>query len=229
MSALVSETKHVPADHSSARHAVYARALDELYRPRPARVFCPLDRKDGLYDVAAQTIGADLPITYLEFGVHKGWSFTRMAHRFQHPRTKLFGFDSFVGLPEAWGNTMGQGHFSTGGEVPQTPDARARFIKGWFQNTVPGFLSSNHIAGPTLVHFDADLYSSTLFLLTTLWHHVPEYHFIFDEFQPDEIVAMYDFTRAYPVEFEFIACTQDEHERPQQVFGQMRRVPFELR
>jgi hypothetical protein len=117
---------------------------------------------------------------------------------------------------------------STGREAPELADVRTRFVKEWFQNTVPSFLSGNPISGPALVHFDADSYSSTLFLLTTLWHHVPEYHFSFDEFQPDEIVSMYDFTCAYLVDFEFIACTQDEYERPQQVFGRLRNIPFSL-
>jgi hypothetical protein len=35
---------------------------------------------------------------------------------------------------------------------------------------------------PLPEHFDADLYSSTLFLLSSLWLHLPEYFFIFDEF-----------------------------------------------
>ena len=59
------------------------------------------------------------------------------------------------------------------------------------------------------MHFDADLYSSTLFLLTTLWHSLPQYHFFFDEFVPDEVVAMRDFLAAYPAEFEFIAAVED--------------------
>ena len=39
---------------------------------------------------------------------------------------------------------------------------------------------------------------------------------------------MYDFTRAYRFDFEFIACTQDEYERPQQVFGRLRNIHFHL-
>jgi O-methyltransferase len=211
-------------DHSQVRHGIFARAVDELWRPRAAGTVVPLEKKERLYDIAHDTIGDT--VTYLEFGVHMGWSLTRILQKFPDPQARFFGFDSFSGLPEKWGNTMDVGHFSLGGQAPEINDDRVKFVKGWFQNTVPGFLSENPISGPVMVHFDADLYSSTLFLLTTLWHHIPEYWFVFDEFQPDEIVAMYDFVKAYPVSFEFIACTKDDHERPQQVFGRMKRIPM---
>jgi O-methyltransferase len=216
---------HGSEQHSQVRHGLYARALDELYRPQPAKIFYPLDAKEELYTLAARTIG-DQPMTYLEFGVHMGWSFTRILQRFQNSGSRFFGFDSFEGLPEKWSDEMDRGHFSTSGEIPRPADERAAFIRGWFQNTVPEFLRDHSISGPVLVHFDADLYSSTLFLLTTLFHSIPDYYFLFDDFQPDEIVAMHDFTRSYPVEFQFTACTNDEYMRPRQIFGRMRKVRY---
>jgi len=77
-----------------------------------------------------------------------------------------------------------------------------------------------------LVHFDADIYSATLFLLTTLWHHIPAYHFMFDEFVPSEVVALYDFSLAYPVDIEFLATLSDEHGQPGQVFGRLRNTAY---
>ena len=103
-------------------------------------------------------------------------------------------------------------------------DPRASFVKGWFQDTLPDFLRTHPISGTVLVHFDADLYSSTLFLLTTLWHYVPNYYFMFDEFMPDELVAFYDFIAAYPVKFEFTGATLDEHQRPVQLVGHLQRT-----
>jgi hypothetical protein len=214
-----------PADYNGIRHRLYARAMDELYWPRPAKTFVPLAAKEGLYDVARQAIG-DCPMTYLEFGVHAGWSFTKIAERFGNPGVRMYGFDSFEGLPERWSAEMNRGHFSRDGQLPDFHDDRAQFVKGWFQNTLPEFLRQTSIAGPVLIHYDADLYSSTLFLLSAIWQHIPEYYFIFDEFQPDEIIAMNDFTKAYPVEFEFLACTRDEHGRPQQILGKMRNIPL---
>ena len=216
------------SDRVALKSQLVRRAMNELYVPPPAESTFRHGEQERLYDVAARTIG-DCPITYLEFGVHRGWSMRRIAQRFPHPDARFIGFDSFEGLPEQWGPAPA-GHFSTGGEAPKMNDTRIRFVKGWFQNTVVDHLAAHPVSGPTLVHFDADLYSSTLFLMTTLWHHVAEYYFLFDEFAPDEMVAMYDFTRAYPVKFAFFGATVNEHKHPLplQVFGQLSKVPFEL-
>jgi hypothetical protein len=74
------------------------------------------------------------------------------------------------------------------------------------------------------VHYDADLYGSTLFVMAQLWERTREYYFIFDEFLQDEAVALYDFSRAFPIAFEFYA--QTETTIFTQVFGHMRRVAF---
>src|SRR5436190_16155769 len=73
---------------------------------------------------------------------------------------------------------------------------------------------------PILVHYDADLYSSTLFVLCMLWSVTSSYYFIFDEFMGDELLALDDFSRAFPVDLEFL-CSAGEY--PVKVFGRMRR------
>jgi O-methyltransferase len=216
----------VAADFSELIHPLYAWAMDVVYKPNPAPIVLPLEKLQ-LYDEALKVIGNG-PITYLEFGVYHGWSMEHITTRFTHRDARFYGFDSFIGLPEKWTNEMDRGHFTTEGKLPTIDDSRVSYIKGWFQNTVPSFLAKQRFKPPVLAHFDADLYSSTLFLLTTLWHRISEYFFIFDEFQAEEIIAMHDFTRAYPVEFEFNACTADEHHRPQQIFGRMKRVALHV-
>jgi len=202
-------------------------AISHIYAtkepPDDARV---VDRGE-LYDFARAHIG-DFPITYLEFGVRHGQSMSRIMSRFGHPDARFFGFDSFEGLPEQW-TRMRPGTFSTDGNLPNITDSRVKFVKGWFQNTLPVFLSTNTLtgAGPLFVHFDADLYSSTLFLLTSLWHQTSEYYFIFDEFMRDEIIAMHDFSRAYPIECEFLSQTTTSIYT--QIFGRMKRVEFRLK
>jgi O-methyltransferase len=178
-------------------------------------------------DATLETIG-DRRITYLEFGVADGISLRSIISRFTHAESRFFGFDSFEGLPEAWVPlptvSWKEGAFSRQGDVPAIDDRRVEFVRGWFQNTLPPFLSTGSVGGPWphLVHYDADLYSSTLFILTTLWHYLPEYYFIMDEFPYDEVVALSDFAQSYPVEIRFIAECGDK------VFGSMRRVPFSL-
>ena len=59
----------------------------------------------------------------------------------------------------------------------------------------------------------------------TLWHCIPEYHFIFDEFFSEEIMALHDFVRAYPIELTFLHQISAGG-YPAQTFGRIRRVAF---
>ena len=209
------------------RNSLRRRAVAKIYDPHPAPVSFRLrERLSHLFPHVAETIGADKPLTYLEFGVWKGASMRRIMELFTSPQARFFGFDSFEGLPEAWG-PMAQGHFSTEGKLPNINDSRAKFVKGYFQNTLPEFTKGFDFKQPLLVHFDADLYSATLFLLTSLWHLVPEYYFLFDEFPRDEATAFYDFTLSYPVEFEFLASTKaEDKDVHMQVFGRLKNTHY---
>lgn len=221
------QANQLSAQVEQARHIRINQAFTELYLPRRAPVTFPILQKEKLYDLCAEALAGRLG-TYLEFGVYRGWSMFRMVQRFTNPEARFYGFDSFQGLPEQWGD-MGVGHFSTEKQFPDIKDARVQFIAGWFQNTVSRFLHEHApLPTPVLVNFDADLYSSTLFLLTALWHFVPEYYFYFDEFMPDEAVAMFEFTSAYPVEFEFFAATETEQQWPQQVYGRLKNIALQV-
>jgi hypothetical protein len=197
------------------------RAYEAWYTPRqPPHASAS---KLALHDFAAQHIGLDADLRYLEFGVHSGFTIRRFASIFTNPAARFFGFDSFVGLPEGWGN-MSAGHFSTDGQLPPMPDPRVALVKGWFQNSTREFLPGLKY-GPskvTLVHFDADLYSSTLFLLSSLWWHIPEYFFIMDEFIGHELAALRNFVSAFPVDIEFYTRTDSPTGHPVQIFGKLR-------
>jgi hypothetical protein len=81
------------------RNLLRRRALEKLYRPRPAPTVFPLrERFTNLYPFVASTVGEDAPVTYLEFGVFRGASIKRMSHLFRHPEARFIGFDSFEGL-----------------------------------------------------------------------------------------------------------------------------------
>ncbi len=202
------------------------KALGAWYAPRTPAHKC--EKRVDLHKFAANHIGRRADIRYLEFGVYTGVSMNRFSWLFSNPASRFIGFDSFEGLPEDWGGWVGMkaGHFTTGGQVPALDDTRIEFRKGWFQNSVRDFLPSlkNEPAKITLVHFDADLYSSTLFLLTSLWWHIPEYFFIFDEFFDEEVTAMMDFMSAYPVEVELYASADTKNGLPIQVFGKLRNI-----
>jgi hypothetical protein len=203
------------------------RAHQTVYLPRKPAHRSPT--RVALHEFAAHYIGLDANVQYLEYGVYTGVSINRFSALFRNPSARFFGFDSFEGLPENWAH-FEAGHFSTGGRTPSTIDSRVEFVKGWFQNTSRDFVGSLP-AEPdkvTFVHFDADLYSSTLFLLSSLWWHIPEYFFVFDEFVGEEIVALADFMSAYPVSIESFSRTDNSVGYPVQLFGRLRATEFVL-
>ena len=95
----------------------------------------------------------------LECGVADGASLRHLAKA--TPR-KLHGFDSFEGLPEHWAGTFERkGKFGRGGALPEVP-ANVTLHKGWFEQTLPAFLTAypGHAVG--FLHVDCDIYSSTV-------------------------------------------------------------------
>jgi hypothetical protein len=204
-------------------------AIEKLYLPREASVV--VGDRLSLYRHAADLIGRDQPITYLEFGVADGPSFRDMVQQFSHPDALFVGFDSFVGLPEDW-LIHKRGTFSSMGKPPPIEDSRVRFVQGWFQNTLHESLIwlRERLKGHVLVHYDCDIYYATLFLLSSLWPHISEYHFIMDDFMLDDIVALHDFSLAYPVEINFLArvVRAGGHSDPHQMLGRMTRTKFSL-
>ena len=136
----------------------------------------------------------------LEFGVFSGNSITKIAQRF--PDRRVFGFDSFEGLPEDWGRpdmAFGKGAFDLGGRLPPVPE-NVTLVPGWFDQTLPRFEASlapdRKIA---LMHVDCDIYSSTKAIFGTLGHRLTHGSVIvFDElfnyptYEKHEILALYE-------------------------------------
>jgi len=158
----------------------------------------------------------DAAIDFLEFGVYQGASLKEWTHLNQNAESRFFGFDSFQGLPEDWElltKTIRKGEYSTGGIPPDMEDTRTLFFKGNFQDTLLSFLSTYQSDKQKIVHLDADLYSSTLFVLTVLDRVlVPGSILIFDEFTSmDEFRAFLDYTAAYRRKFHFLATAGFNH------------------
>ncbi|HEV2386559.1 MAG TPA: TylF/MycF/NovP-related O-methyltransferase [Candidatus Acidoferrales bacterium] len=145
-----------------------------------------------------------MAIDYLEFGVAEGDSIRRWTDLNTNAGSRFFGFDSFRGLPEDWklaGRAIPRGSFGTGGRTPLIEgDARVRWIVGLFQETLPAFLQDFHPENQLVIHLDADLYSSTLYVLSALNDILgPGAIVIFDEFASfdNEFRALQDFSSAF--------------------------------
>lgn len=172
------------------------------------------ERRLALYDHLHNNVIGDAPIDYLEFGVYKGESLRYWLDLQRHPASRFFGFDTFDGLPEPWryfGGTIAATTFDAGGDAPPIDDARVSFVKGLFQQSVPGFLADFEPRSRLLVHVDSDLYSSALYVLTQCDYLLaPGSIVLFDEFASvmDEFSALRDYCSAYRRDYEVVACTE---------------------
>lgn len=159
----------------------------------------------------------------LEFGVWKGDSTRYFVKLNTSPNSRFYGFDSFEGLPEDWRGMQAE-RFDVGGNLPRIDDDRVKFVKGWFRDSLPPIMDEveRAAAGRALVvHFDADLYSSTLYLLFKLGERFKRYHFIFDEFSGHETRALFNYIQATGAEAEFF-YRLDWEGWPQVVSGELR-------
>ena len=95
----------------------------------------------------------------LEFGVASGTTIRMIADAF--PDRQVDGFDSWEGLPEDWRPGHPAGSFKC--DIPVVPQ-NVTLHKGLFSETLPGFLENNPGA-IAFIHLDADLYSSTAYVL----------------------------------------------------------------
>jgi len=134
---------------------------------------------------------------WLEFGVASGRTINYIS---SFTKDKVYGFDSFEGLPETWRDGFEKGSFNRNGELPQV-NSNVELIKGWFSETLPDFIKA-HNKKVSFLHLDADLYSSTKYVLNTLKDYIDkDCIVVFDElvnypgFDGDtgELKAFYEF------------------------------------
>lgn len=176
------------------------------------------DRSELHAYVLAQVLH-NVPVDYLEFGVYQGESIKMWSGMSHAPESRFFGFDSFEGLPEVWRqgtSSLAAGHFSTDGQTPQFDDPRVQFIKGWFQNTLEDFAQKFQPRNRLVLHLDADLYSSTLFVLVVMNRFmVPGTVLIFDEFSrvSGEFKALADYATSFLKKFRPLACSGGLYEQ----------------
>lgn len=138
--------------------------------------------REGLYEYLIDTQSLDDEIDYLEFGVAQGTSFKWWIAHIHNKKAQFNGFDTFTGLPEDWGHFK-KGDMTSNNEQPKIDDDRHQFHQGLFQVTLPRFLENYTGIKRKVIHLDADLFSSTLFVLTSLSPYLkPGDILLFDEF-----------------------------------------------
>jgi len=169
------------------------------------------NKRYKLYEFLNKEIIKEKPINYLEFGVANGSSFYWWLENHKNTASIFHGFDTFSGLPEDWGHFK-KGEMNNGNEVLKTEDKRAKFYQGLFQQTLPGFLQSFKNDTLTVIHMDADLYTSTLYTLTSFASYLKKGDIIFfDEFcvPTHEFLAVKNFTESYYIDLKPIAASNN--------------------
>jgi hypothetical protein len=171
----------------------------------------------SLYRFVCESRLSGEPIDYLEFGVYEGSSIREWIALNRHESSRFFGFDCFHGLPETWNNrltTFAAGTFDTGGKIPDIGDGRVAFVKGLFQESLPGFLEDFEPRNRLVVHLDADLYSSTLYVLSRLHESmVPGTLVFFDEFITEEFRAWEDYATSHMRQYSVVATSGHLHDQ----------------
>ena len=142
----------------------------------------------------------------LEFGVFKGGTCNLISNYVK----KIYGFDSFNGLPEDWKGVTNKGTFKLD-NLPEVND-NVMLIKGLFNDTLDNFLKNNNEYFK-LIHIDCDLYSSTKFVFEKLVEYnklLPGTIIVFDEiinyqqFMEGELKALYELNTINKINFEWI-------------------------
>jgi len=94
---------------------------------------------------------------YLEFGVATGFTIKNIAAATQN---KVYGFDSFEGLPEDWeGYQEKKGAFKCA--IPKDLPSNVELLVGLFDETIPKFIEQHKNEKVAYMHVDCDIYSST--------------------------------------------------------------------
>lgn len=153
-----------------------------------------------------------------EFGVFTGNSL-RFISKYM-PNNKIYAFDSFEGLPEAWPGSRGvthkKGHFNVNGNLPKIDNSNISYVKGFFEDTLPSFLQ-NYNNTVSLIHIDCDIYSST----KTILHYMKPYIkkdtvIIFDEligypdFEINEIKAWMEFIDETQLQYKYLYSAKEQ-------------------
>ena len=115
---------------------------------------------------------------FLEFGVYKGFTINTCADIL--PNQTFYGFDSFEGLPEEWhflnpndkrvktSIRVPKGHFA----LDKLPEVRknVNLVKGFYDQSLKPWIEEHLKPGDTIswLHLDADLYTSTIYVLEQL-------------------------------------------------------------
>lgn len=115
----------------------------------------PIMSREALLHEAMKIAPSDGMIC--EFGVYRGATLSLIAA--DRPDQKVYGLDSFDGLPEAWRANFPDGTFKVEtDQLPQFAD-NVKLYRGLFNESLPQLLRDD-MRPASFLHIDCDLYTS---------------------------------------------------------------------
>ena len=153
--------------------------------------------------------------SFLEFGCYTGSSINYFAQSL--PEMKLYGFDSFEGLPGDWkGHHASRGSFNLEGKLPAV-ESNVVLVKGWFDQTLPEFNLKNSDLNPCFLHVDSDTYESAKCVLDVMKKYLkPGMIILFDEYlgypnwKNGEYLAWQEFCAENSTKYKYIAFASEQ-------------------
>jgi len=165
----------------------------------------------GTHAMLTEALGLARPDGIVcEFGVFHGKSI-RLLGSMVGPENPVDGFDTFEGIPEAWGDEPA-GTYTAAAEIPQRVPPNVRFHVGLFADTLPGYVASLPPELPArFINVDCDLYQGTVEILHYLADRIgPGTVIIFDEYfmcptwREDEYKAFQEAVEKFGWEYDYL-------------------------
>ncbi|MAU98563.1 MAG: methyltransferase [Fulvimarina sp.] len=144
---------------------------------------------------------------HLEFGVASGKTINLIA---SCTKERVYGFDTFTGLPEDWRTGFAGGAFDQRGNLPEVSE-NVELIAGLFEDTLPPFMAKHGADKIAYLHVDCDLYSSSVTIFKNCVDRLVSGSIVvFDEYwnyggwQHDEFKAFQEFVEFSGVSYSYI-------------------------
>jgi hypothetical protein len=152
--------------------------------------------------------------SFAEFGVYTGGSMNLIARTM--PDKQIHGFDTFTGLPEAWGGfTFTKGAFDMGGRLPRV-QSNVTLHKGRFDETLPKW-KDEHPGPIAFMHVDCDLFSSTKTIFDLLNDRIVrgtvilfDEYFNYPNWENGEYLAFQQFTTNYQRAYRYLGYSRQQ-------------------
>jgi hypothetical protein len=166
--------------------------------------------REEVLDLALSKVEGDG--IFAEFGVFTGLSINHIARSLNGTGLRVYGFDSFEGLKEDWhGTWFPAGAFGVGARLPEVLP-NVTLIKGWFDETLPGFLNDHPDERFAFIHVDSDTFEAATTVLSLLKGRITRGTIIvFDEYlgfpnwRNGEFLAWQNFVKAHSLQYRYLA------------------------